>query len=635
MKKVYLAVLVVTLTVFQEAFCSDPVEKYLEQLYRSHIIPGFSVVIVKNDKVIFQKGYGLEYLGEHQPMTALTPTAVGSIVKSMTALAIMQLAEQGKINLDEMVTRYIPWFRAANKELSDKITVRMLLDHTSGLHAPAIRNKDNSDESVENLVKSMESVYLTSEPGTHYEYSNDGFALAGLIISKVSGMPYEKYLEQFIFKPLEMYSTTNNPDEFGPLHVLYGHYPGKDRGIPVHGEESSLAEYVAAGSMLRSTASDMGNYLIALLNGGRFKGKQIVSPEGIKELWKSYSSFPGLSKEDGGAGLPFHYGLGWFSGELDGKQYIFHGGNRRNMSSIMAILPEQEIGVVFLSNIDLTLIDKYRYPNLINIVNNIVRVFLDEPVSDFAIPTVPDPTFNTYELPRTEEEKYTGEYWLTEGKDWVYLGSHLFIKKGEDGLYGQIQKGKQTIEEFRLDYITKKTAVSRNLAMPHKIVFNFSASGNVTNAIIADRKYSRLSEGYNRKFHRESSQDNNPNFLCPVNWQISWNASDFKGFAANDPYEIHGRIVDRNAKWEEYFKVLYPGHSIIHTGLHLSESLGDNLWREIAVLSYDGQHYYNHYLCITSKGQKEYLILLTTSDYINPELIEVIHTILSTFEWQY
>jgi CubicO group peptidase (beta-lactamase class C family) len=617
-----------------EATCSNPVDTYLEQLYRSHIIPGFSVVIVRNDKIAFLNGYGKEYLGESRTMTALTSTAVGSVAKSFTALAAMQLAEQGRLNLDEKVIKYLPWFRTANKELSDRITVRMLLANTSGLQAPAIRNRDDSGNAAESLVRAMESVYLTSEPGTHYEYSNDGFALAGLIISKVAGMSYAKYLDQFVFKPLEMARTTNNPDEFSRLQVLYGHYPGIDSGIPVHEEDSRLNEYVAAGSLLRSSARDMGNYLMALLNGGNFKGKQIVSPGSIKEMWKSCSSFPGISKEDGGEDLPLNYGLGWFSGELDGKQTIFHGGNRRNMSSMIALLPDQKTGIAFLANIDLTLIDKYRYPNLINIVNNIIRVFLNEPVSDFAVPIVPDPTVNSYELPHAEEGKYTGEYIMTEGKDWVYMGSRLVIQEGKDGLYGEIKKGNRTIEKFRIDYITQKTAVSRNLAMPRKLIFNFSGSGKVINVIIDDRRYSRLTEGYYSHFHRETSPGNNLSFLWSNNWQISWYGPDFKGLASeNGNRQIIGKKMGNKPEWDDHFSKQFPGNRIIHTGLQLSETLGDNLWHETAVLSSDGNHYYHHYICTTSKGQNGYLIMLTSADIPAPDLISVIPTLLSTFEW--
>ena len=154
------------------------IDDYLTTLYKTHVIPGFSVVVVKNDQISFVKGYGVEYAGGNKAMTSQTSTAIGSLTKSITALAIMQLVEKGKIELDAQVIKYLPWFHTANKEMSDKITVRMLLNNTSGLVAPTIRNKDISEKASEYLVRSMESVYLTLEPGSRYEYSNDGFKKA-------------------------------------------------------------------------------------------------------------------------------------------------------------------------------------------------------------------------------------------------------------------------------------------------------------------------------------------------------------------------------------------------------------------------------------------------------------------------
>jgi len=428
------------ITMFQVPLLSSPLERYLEQLLESQIIPGFSLVVVHGDQVVFQRGYGLTYMGGSQSMTDQTSTAIGSLTKSFTAMAIMQLVEQGKINLDEPVFTYLPWFKTANRELSDHITVRMLLNNTSGLRALKVRSSDTSEKALENLVRSFESIYLVNEPGTSYEYSNEGFTLAGLLIEEVSGLSYNRYLEQHIFTPLQMDRTTNDPKEFKRLHVLYGHYQGIDRAIPAHSEEEMLLEFSPAGSLLRSTANDLGHYLIALLNNGRYGGDQILTPESIRLMWEPYSTFPGITKEEGGEGMPFHYGLGWFIGDLNGKQYIFHGGSRRSMSSMTFIAPDQDIAAVLLANVDLTMVDRYSFPNLITIMNNVIRLSLDEPLSDFAIPLVSDPTLNSYELPRGEEEKYLGEYRLASGNDWAYLGSVLTISRAELGLQAEIHK---------------------------------------------------------------------------------------------------------------------------------------------------------------------------------------------------
>ena len=628
---------IISLLFFTGTTFANPslLNQYLEQLYKSHVIPGFSVVVVEGDKVAFKKGYGLEYIDGNQPMTSFTSTGVGSLAKSFTSFAMMQLVEKGKISLDDRVVTHIPWFRTANKELSDQITIRMLLNNTSGLRAPMVRNRDISDNAVENLVKSLESVYLTTNPGIRYEYSNDGFALAGLLISEVSGMPYERYLEEFVFKPLEMKHTTNNPNEFDALNVLYGHHLGIDMGIPVHGEEAFLREYVAAGSLLRSSAGDLANYLITLLNDGKFKGKQIISPESVEKMWNPYSSFPGISEEEGGEGLPFHYGLGWFSGEIDGKKYIFHGGNRRTMSSMTFLFPEEKIGVSLLANIDLTFIDKYSYSNAITILNNIVRLLLDEPISNFAVPRVADPTLNNFMLPKTEKLKYIGEYILSEGKDWIYLGSNLSIIMGENGLEGKISKGEQIIESFEIDFITPKTAINRNLSLPHGMVFKFLSNGEISDVFISGKKYSKLTEGYYSQFQLATSKDDKMQFYYPADWNLIWEGENFKDFnKMQDGETILGQVHDTEKMLSQYFEELFPGHEVRYKGKNLAEISGSHFWEEKAFVSFDGEKQYQHFLCITKTTHKSYVIILTSQDCLTRTTMSVIPTLLSTFNWK-
>lgn len=611
-------------------------DDYLNQLYQSHIIPGFSVVVVQKEKVVFEKGYGVEYIDGNTPMTSETSSAIGSLAKSFTAMAIMQLVEKGKINLDKPVVEYIPWFRTANKEFSDRITVRMLINNTSGLKAPVIRNRDISDNAVMSLIRSMESTYLTSNPGESYEYSNDGFALAGLLISSVSGMSYENYLEENIFKPLEMNRTTNNPDDFKKLHVLYGHYPGINKAIPVFNDDDILREYVAAGSILRSSAGDIGNYLLALLNDGKFKGKQILSKKSINEMWKSYASFPGISVEDGGNGLPISYGLGWFIGNIDGKNCVFHGGNRRTMSSMTIICPEQNIAVSFIANIDLTFIDKYKYPNMINIANNIIRVFLGEPVSDFAIPIVADPTINDFKLPKKVKNQYTGKYLLTKGNDWVYQGSELLIEQKEENLIATISKGNQIIDQFVIDFITPKTAVSRNLSMARKIQFKFLNNGEISDLYFGGLKYSRLSEGYYSRFRKFTSPDKSISFYFPKSSNITWVEN---GFSAHynisiNKIKVIGKVFNQEKSFSEYFEEIYPGQNILHTGQEAAEIFGIHFWNELALVSKgtDGKDY--HFLCKTKMEGQNYVFVISTKENLTLAISDLIPTLLGSFHWK-
>lgn len=164
--------------------------------------------------------------------------------------------------------------------MKDNITVRMLLSNTSGLpstdgliHAP-----DDSDNAMEKAVRSISSKTLSSKPGEAFEYSNEGFDTAGLIIEAVTGMRYSEYMQKYVLEPLKVDRSTTDVKKFDSLKVLYGHNPGMDGAIPA-------AKYVdtthlAAGSEFRSTAKDLGHYLIALLNGGKYEGSN-------KNMWQA------------------------------------------------------------------------------------------------------------------------------------------------------------------------------------------------------------------------------------------------------------------------------------------------------------------------------------------------------------
>lgn len=607
-------------------------DEYLLKLYRTHVMPGFSVVVVKNDKVIYQGGFGFEYIHKQKPLTATTQMAVGSLGKSFTALAMMQLVEEGKVNLDDQVIKYIPWFRTANKDFSDKITIRMLLDNTSGLRAPVVRNKILSEQATEALVRSMESVYLTIEPGTRYEYSNDGFALAGLIISKVSGKPYEQYLKEKIFTPLGMKNTNNSIVGLDKPGVLHGHYFGIDEAIPASDEDLSIREYVAAGSLLRSSATEMGNYLSMLLNDGAFSGKQIISKSSLDQMWTPYSSFPGISKKDGGEGLPFSYCLGWFRGEIDGKDIIFHGGNRRTMSSMTFLHPKGSTAAMLITNIDLTFIDSYKYPNLVNILNNIIRLSEGENTSDFAVPTVPDETLNNFQLTEEQQKNYTGDYSLTEGEDWIYLGSKLTISRNNKGLEATITKDDQTIEAFEIDFLTPRTAVSRNSAMPGELVFKFLNLNEVSEVYLGGKKYSRLGKDYFDKYRLEASNNQSVRFYLSKGWDLSWHLENFSG--GKGSVQLEGQIQNAGISMEDSFHDCFPGYEIKHSGQEMSENLGGCFWTEKAFMSEKDGLLFHHVLCRTAKGDRKYIVLLTTPGNVTGPAQTVLLNLLQTFTWK-
>ena len=438
-----LASLLFSLNVLSQTL-SVSIDSYLQRMHSIHIIPGFSVVVVKDNKVIFSKGYGVETTGAKKPFTPASVIAVGSLTKSFTALAVMKLVKKGKISLDAPVIKYLPWFHTANKEQSDKITIKMLLNNTSGLYAPNTNpSYELSEPAIESFVKNLSSIYLYKEPGNSYEYSNAGFVVAGLVISKVSGISYASFLEKEIFLPLGMKHTSTKPEDFDRMNIAPGHYPSIRSVIVARREpEFELGEYVPAGSLLHSCADDLGKYLVALINENGAVNRQVK-----KALWTPYVNFPGLSKEDGGDGKWFSYGLGWMISDVEGRKIIHHGGSTGKTSSFTMIDTANKIAAAILMNFDMTFIDKYTYPTEFNILNNVMRISSNLPVSEFGRPTENDPTLNSYELKNSNSENYLGEYTYNKGGDpLVYFGVDMKIEKGEgEGLQGVIYRGDQVV----------------------------------------------------------------------------------------------------------------------------------------------------------------------------------------------
>ncbi len=596
-----------------QVLAAQEIEQYLSDIYKNHVIPGFSAVVVKGDKIIFSKGYGVEVNEKEVPMTSNTSTAIGSLTKSITALAVLQLVEQGKIRLDDPVINYLPWFRAANKDVSDLITVRMLLNNTSSIPSGVSTSKsgDLSDKSIERLVRSFKSIYLTKKPGNSYEYSNGAFCVAGLIVSKVSGMPYTRYIERHIFKPLKMSRTTTDAMQFGDLNVLYGHHGGAEEGIPAQKEQPS-GEYIPAGSLLRSSTKDLGNYLIALLNGGRFQEEEIITQESIKKMWSPQIAFPGLLEEDGGDGSDFFYGLGWMITEINGKRYIHHGGSIGTMSSMTILCPEDKTAFSILMNIDMTFIDKYRFENEFHIAYNVLRLASGQTLSDYGIPRKEDPTFNSYDLHANKMEKYTGDYLFSSGSNHWFSGARLTVfKNAESKLECKIFRGRSMLSHFILDFINEGRAVSRNIHLAEPVQFTLKPNGSITEMMLFGMRFSKLNETFLSKYQEVISKDKQVRFFFPTSWEKEWVTNhQFKANKANSTIEIN---FSPNPNWE-LEDIIYEkttDRKILHEGILQTETFGQILWKEKTFITQNGEKQYQH-LVLDANGIHSCQIILTT-----------------------
>jgi CubicO group peptidase (beta-lactamase class C family) len=324
----------------------DAVDSFVKEQMRRLHIPGASLAIVEGDQIVHIRGFGLARPAGEVP-TSQTPFFIGSITKSFTALAVMQLVEAGKIGLDAPVQHYLPWFRVADPEASACMTVRHLLNQTSGL--PTIAGEVMQDDygggadATERKVRAL-STLKTNRLGQKVAYSNLNYDILGLIIEVISGETYADYVQNHIFNPLGMaHSYTSkvaakqNGLAMGHRHWFSFPFPAPDLPFP----RASLPS-----GYLISTAEDMANYLIAHINGGQFANTKILSKAGMDELHRGAVEYIVF-------GEPFgSYAMGWFDEKVGGTRIISHGGNVPDFSAFMGFIPGKKRGLVLLLNAD-------------------------------------------------------------------------------------------------------------------------------------------------------------------------------------------------------------------------------------------------------------------------------------------
>lgn len=336
-------------------------ETYLNRLVASGNPPGLSVVVVRDDEVIYKNAFGF---ADGPRKIKATPDTVyhwWSMTKIPTAIAVMQLQEQGKLNLDEAVAEYLPWFDV-KYPLADSpaITVRHLLQHSSGLPdtVPAMIGWVHYNDKPFNqtdVVKKYQPDFntLKFEPGTRAIYSNLNYMVLGAVIEAVSGQSYEAYIDRNILQPLGMSHTgfvyspaMSGQEAAGTLPVVHPYTPL----LPALLDTNALIRewdgrllwlnrfYIEAtpSTGLIGSATDVARFMRMYLNNGALDGESILQPGSLAMLTEA---------------LPIDSrGLGWAVGESNGERYLEHMGGGAGFATTMRIYPESGMGIAILAN---------------------------------------------------------------------------------------------------------------------------------------------------------------------------------------------------------------------------------------------------------------------------------------------
>ena len=323
------------------------IDRYVESERRATNLPGLALGIVRGDQIVHLRGFGAaDQAG--RPVTPQTPFVIGSTSKSFTALAIMQLVEAGKLELDAPVQRYVPWFRVADADESARITVRHLLNQTSGLSRMSgnqnLYRRNLGGDALEREARALRTVRLARPPGTAFEYSNLNYALLGLLVQTVTGQPYERYVHERIFGPLGMRDSFAVIEDAQRHGLATGHQAWFSRYRPTPADAPYNRAYTPAG-WLSASAADMARYLVAQLNDGRLGNTVVLSAAGIATLHRPAVKVLDLGRETGDA-----YGMGWAIGPLGGVPAVWHSGSTGDFHANIVLVPQDGWGVVVLAN---------------------------------------------------------------------------------------------------------------------------------------------------------------------------------------------------------------------------------------------------------------------------------------------
>ncbi len=311
-------------------------EKTISEELAATKTPGASFAIISGDKIIFAKGFGTTSAENGNAVTADTLFRMGSTTKMFTAAALVSLAEQGKLKLDAPIGNYI-------KNLPPKIsalTAHQLLSQSSGLRDFAPLASGNDDAVLGQNIRLWKDDVFFTEPDKIYSYSSANYWLAGFLTEELSGKSYTDALAEIIFKPLGMTRSTISPLAAMTYPLALGHNVQNGTASVIRPIDNNVGKF-PGGSMF-SSANELSRFAMAILNGGKVDGKQILAPFVVENLIKPQFYLPGEDKA--------FYGYGLLGFEDRGVKTISHGGASRGYGSTIFFAPEQKIAVVVLAN---------------------------------------------------------------------------------------------------------------------------------------------------------------------------------------------------------------------------------------------------------------------------------------------
>lgn len=315
--------------------------EFIERERKQKDLPAVSITLVDGDQVVWGAGFGPQGADGNEQATAESVYRVGSVSKLFTDMALMKLVAEGKVDLDADVQDYLPDFQPKN-DSGKPVTLRQLTSHRAGIvrEPPVGHYFDPTEPTIAETVASLNKTNLVYPPGTQTKYSNAAIAVVGHVVERVSGQEFERYVQDNFLKPMAMKSSSFYllPELKGKLAQgwMWSHHA--PRFEPPLWDLGTLP----AGNLYAST-NDLGNFLITVLNEGRFQKQEVLSSGEMRAMLE-----PAVDEQ----GRPTQYGVGFRLGELDGHRTFGHGGAVYGYATQVTGMPDEKIGVAAVASLD-------------------------------------------------------------------------------------------------------------------------------------------------------------------------------------------------------------------------------------------------------------------------------------------
>ncbi len=335
------------------------IDTLVEEMMDRNTLPGFALGVLKDGELVYAKGFGVTSLDGGDPVTPQTVFQWAETSMAPTAMAVLQLVDQGKLSLDAPVTDYLPYFQLKDERYED-ITVGQLLMHTSGIPDSGDRMADwenfmpeYDSGATERWVRNdLAEQGLLFAPGSGFEFSDLGYALLGVVVAAASGQTYEAYMSENLFEPLSMDQSTFLLEEVDKTQLAAPHTV-KAAGEVVVSKAIPYHRPFAASNNLFTSIEDMAKLVQASLNGGILDGQRILPESAVDQMWTAKSPTPFAGYPFGRvhpARMMIDWGYGWFLGDMDGHLVPNTTAGERGFHAQMLLAPDANLAVFAVGN---------------------------------------------------------------------------------------------------------------------------------------------------------------------------------------------------------------------------------------------------------------------------------------------